>query len=225
MVYYLWWEEFRYLGKNRDSVLHQTFVLDQSSSVRVSTIFQPRGSFIFHRPTFTDEQYNSGPCFPLKRIFNYLKRTKSSHFPKVVRKTSFVYTADFHDASVFSLSWKFCLTDTFHSTFNPENLIDSVDMTNTEGLPGLKLQGDNWGGKESVTKWKCGFIKTSSLLLFFASERNVSSKLGFIRLTKGAPPARCLFLQMCKSSWIREYIHQRTEDFWPRMFGKTISNF
>lgn len=114
-------------------------------------------------PTFTNEQYNSGSCFLLKRVLNYLKRTKSSHFPKVVRKSSFVYWAAFQDASVFSLSWKFSLTDTFHSTFSPENLIDSVDMTNTEGLSGLKLQGDNWGGKESVTKWKCGFIRTSSV--------------------------------------------------------------
>lgn len=102
------------------------------------------------------------PVFPLKGSLITLKE-QSSHFPKVVSKSSFVCWAAFQDASVFSLRWKFCLRDTFHSTFNPENLIDSVDVTNTEGLPGLKLQGDSRGGKESVTKWKCGFIQTSSV--------------------------------------------------------------
>lgn len=57
------------------------------------------------------------PPFPLKNAFNYLKRTKSSDFAKVVGKRSFVCWSAFQ-ASVFRLRWKLCLLDTFHSTFN-----------------------------------------------------------------------------------------------------------
>lgn len=161
------------------------------------------------------------PVFPLKESLITLKE-QSSHFPKVVRKSSFVCWAEFQDSSVFSLRWKFCLTDTFHSTFNPETLIDSVDVTNTEGLPGLTLQGDKWGGKESVREWKCGFIKTSSVCW--------NSEFFFYFLASSVSPRELLqlavyFLQMCTSRWITEYIHQRTEHFWPGMFGKRISTF
>lgn len=218
-----------YLGENRGSVLRQTFVLDYSNWE--IQFYQSFHNFLTQRVVNLSQahiywwaiQYWS--LFSLKRVLNYLKRTKSFHFPKVVRKSSFVCWAAFQDAPVFRLRWKFCLKDTFHCTFNPENLIDSVDVTNTEGLPGLKLQGDNWGGKESVTKWKCGFIKTSGvcwnseffyfLLLRETSPANLASSVSPRELLQ-------LAVYFCKCAQVGElgniYIRQNVSG--PECLGK-----
>lgn len=171
------------------------------------------------------------PVSPLKGSLITLKEQRS-HFPKVVRKTSYVDWAAFQDASVFSLRYKLCLTDTFHSTLNPENLIDSVDVTNTEGLPGLKLQGDNWGRKESVTKWKCGFIKApsvcwnSELFFYFLLLRETSPA----NLASSVSPRELLQLAVyfCKCAQVGEWgnIYIRGQNIsGPECWGKAISTF